>query len=57
MDTPIFTSRRSPRSSAPGFFETHAVVEVIRSLFFSSVMWVLLAGGVYTVYFMIAGAH
>lgn len=57
MPIPIFPIRRSPRSATAGFFETHAVVDVIRSLALSSVMWLLLAGSVYTIYSVIVGTH
>ena len=33
----------SDRTSSTGFFETHPVGEVVRSLFFSSILWMLLA--------------
>jgi|HubBroStandDraft_6_1064221.scaffolds.fasta_scaffold3390095_2 hypothetical protein len=52
-----FTDRGSRRSSPPGFFETHAVGDVVRSLFVSSILWAVLAVGVYEVYSMIVGTH
>jgi hypothetical protein len=62
MQIPMFSFQSRFKSSshsnaAPGFFQTHAVGEVIRSLFLSSIMWVLLAGTVYTVYTIFAPAH
>jgi hypothetical protein len=51
-----FTDRGARRSSSPAFFETHAVVDVVRSLFVSSILWVVLAVGVYEVYSMVV-AH
>jgi hypothetical protein len=52
-----FTDRGTHRSSKPGFFETHAVGPVVRSLFLSSLLWAALAVGVYMVYSMVLGAH
>jgi hypothetical protein len=52
-----FTARGVNRSSAPGFFDTHAVVDVVRSLFLSSILWAILAVTVYEVYSMIVGTH
>lgn len=40
-----------------GFFDTHPVGDLVRSLLVSSVLWGLLAFAVYTVYTMIVGAH
>jgi hypothetical protein len=45
--------RGSHQSSAPGFFETHAVGDVVRSLFLSSLLWAVLIFAVYEVYSMI----
>ena len=39
------------------FIEKHRVGEIVRGLFFSSVLWGLLAAGVYTVYAMVLGTH
>jgi hypothetical protein len=47
-------SRFRPGSVAPGFFRSHGVAEILRSLAISSVMWIMLAGAVYTVYSMIS---
>ena len=48
-----FTGRSSHRSSTPSLFDTHAVVDVVRSLFLSSILWAILAVTVYEVYSMI----
>jgi hypothetical protein len=52
-----FTDRGSRPSSPPGFFETHAVGDVVRSLFLSSILWAFLIFAVYEVYSMIVGTH
>jgi hypothetical protein len=52
-----FTSRSSDRTSLSGFFSTHPVVEVVRSLFFSSILWMLLAIALYAVYTMVVGSR
>jgi hypothetical protein len=64
MQTPTFSTLQSKfknpgsdRSSTPGFFETHAVGDVVRSLFLSSLLWAALAAGVYMVYSIVLGAH
>jgi hypothetical protein len=64
MQTPTFPALQSKfknlgshRSSTPGFFETHAVGDVVRSLFLSSLLWAALAAGVYMVYSLVLGAH
>jgi hypothetical protein len=38
------------------FFDTHPLGEIVRGVVFSSVLWGLLAVGVYTVYAMVLGA-
>ena len=51
------------RESLPGqwnnkqesFFDAHPLGEIVRGLVFSSVLWGLLAVGVYTVYAMVLG--
>jgi hypothetical protein len=48
-----FTNQNSHRS----FFTTHPIIEVVRSLFFSSILWMLLAIALYAVYTMVAGSH
>jgi hypothetical protein len=40
-----------------GFFDAHPLGEIIRGVVFSSVLWGLLAVGVYTVYAMVLGTH
>jgi hypothetical protein len=65
MQTPAFpsfqsryksiTSRGSNQTPSNGFFQTHAVSEIVRSLFFSSILWMLLAMILYGVYTMVAG--
>jgi hypothetical protein len=66
MQSPALTSLQSrdasfnqntDRSSLSGFFATHPVVEVVRSLFFSSILWMLLAIALYAVYTMVVGSH
>jgi hypothetical protein len=52
-----FTNRGSDRASSTGFFEAHPVGEVVRSLFFSSILWMLLAIALYAVYSMVAGSR
>lgn len=52
-----FTQRSTDRTSLSGFFATHPVVEVVRSLFFSSILWMLLAIALYAVYTMVVGSH
>jgi|1185.fasta_scaffold822392_1 hypothetical protein len=39
------------------FFGAHPIGEIIRGLVFSSVLWGLLAAGVYTVYAMVLGTR
>lgn len=50
------TGQTQPGSSSE-FFHAHPVGEIVRGLFLSSVLWVLLAVGVYSVYTMILGSH
>jgi hypothetical protein len=52
-----FTNPGSDQSSSNSFFGTHPVGEVIRSLFFSSILWMLLAIVLYAVYSMVVGSH
>jgi hypothetical protein len=63
MQSPAFASLQSryksfneQRSSASPtrFFENHPVGDVLRSLFFSSILWMLLAIVLYGVYTMVA---
>jgi hypothetical protein len=51
-----FTNQESSRTSSNGFFVTHPVGEVVRSLFFSSILWMLLAIILYAVYSMVVGS-
>jgi hypothetical protein len=51
-----FTNRGSNQTSSNGFFQTHPVGEVVRSLFFSSILWMLLAITLYAVYSMVVGS-
>ena len=66
MQTPAFpslqsrfknlTNSESGRISSTGFFHTHPVGEVVRSLFFSSILWMVLAITLYGVYSMVVGS-
>jgi hypothetical protein len=49
------TSVASDRNRPTGFFQAHPIGEVIRSLFFSSILWMLLAVALYGVYSMVVG--
>jgi hypothetical protein len=40
-----------------GFFHTHPIGDVVRSLFFSSILWMLLAIILYAVYSMVLGSR
>jgi hypothetical protein len=51
-----FTNRGSDRASSTGFFHNHPIGEVVRSLFFSSILWMLLAITLYGVYSMVVGS-
>jgi hypothetical protein len=42
-----FTNPGSDRTSSTSFFESHPVGEVVRSLFLSSILWMLLAVALY----------
>jgi len=63
MQTPAFpflqsrykniANRMSSNTSATGFFDVHPIGEILRSLFLSSILWVLIAAGVYMLYSMI----
>ena len=50
-----FTNNGSERNQTPGFFQSHPIGEVVRSLFFSSILWMLLAMILYGVYTMVVG--
>jgi hypothetical protein len=66
MQTPTFPSLQSRfrslshsgsnRARTTGFFHKHPVGEVVRSLFFSSILWMLLAITLYGVYSMVVGS-
>jgi hypothetical protein len=51
-----FTNRGLNSTSSNGFFHNHPVGEVVRSLFFSSILWMLLAITLYAVYSMVVGS-
>ena len=65
MQTSIsgFRSRNTENSSdlcdpkRERFFDAHPLGEIVRGLVFSSVLWGLLAVGVYTVYAMVLGVR
>jgi hypothetical protein len=67
MQTPAFPSLQSTnksfsnpgsdRPSSNGFFESHPIGEVVRSLFLSSILWMLLAIVLYAVYSMVVGSR
>ncbi len=50
-----FTNRRSNEASTNGFFQNHPVGEIVRSLFFSSLLWMMLAVALYGVYSIVVG--
>ena len=51
-------SQSSPwKRREASYFDTHPIGEIVRGLVFSSVLWGLLAVGVYTVYAMVLGTH
>lgn len=39
------------------YFDLHPVTEIVRGVIYTSVLWGLLAVGVYTVYALVLGAH
>ena len=51
------TNRTVRPNNAIGFLENHHVIDIARSLFLSSLMWMAVAVIVYTVYSMVAGAR
>jgi hypothetical protein len=51
------TNRTARQANADGFLETHHVIDIARSLFLSSLLWMALAIIVYTVYSMVAGVR
>jgi hypothetical protein len=42
-------------SKKPSYFDTHPVTDIVRGLVYTTVLWGLLAVGVYTVYAMMVG--
>jgi hypothetical protein len=66
MQTPVFlsspsrfksfTGRKFHLAFATSVFDSR-IVEVVRNLLLSSLLWALLAAAVYTVYAMIVGTH
>jgi hypothetical protein len=52
-----FTNSSSERNQTPGFFQSHPIGEVVRSLFFSSILWMVLAMVLYGVYSMVVGTR
>jgi len=52
-----FINPGSDRASSTSFFGAHPVGEVVRSLFFSSILWMLLAIVLYAVYSMVVGSR
>lgn len=45
-----------PQRSGAGFFLTHPIVPVLRGLFFTSLLWIVLAFTLYGVYTLIASS-
>ena len=50
-----FTSRRWNQTSSDGFFQNHPISGVMRSLFVSSLLWMVLAIALYGVYSVVVG--
>jgi hypothetical protein len=50
-------NRETHSGKRQSFFEAHPLGEIVRGLVFSSVLWGLLAVGVYTVYAMVLGTR
>jgi hypothetical protein len=63
MQTPALTSLQSRdqsftnQSANRGFFHAHPIGEVVRSLFFSSILWMVLAIALYGVYSIVLGSR
>ena len=65
MQTSTFGLRNRTTENSPdpwnvkrqSFFDAHRLGEIVRGLVFSSVLWGLLAVGVYTVYAMVLGVR
>ena len=51
------TSNASEHNRTGGLFHFQAIAEVVRSLFFSSILWMVLAVALYGVYSMVAGSR
>ena len=49
------SAAQSQRSSAADFLLTHPILPILRSVFFSSLLWVFLALALYGVYTLVAG--
>lgn len=54
-DRPTAPAPQMHHNGAASFFEAHPIGEIIRGLFLSSLLWVLLAIAVYMVYSMVLG--
>ncbi len=52
-----FITTGSNQTSSSGYFKAHPIGEVVRSLFFSSILWMVLAMILYGVYSMVLGSH
>jgi hypothetical protein len=52
-----FTHRGSHETAASRYLQTHAVGGIVRGLFMSSLLWMLIAFTVYTVYTMVLGTR
>ena len=51
------SSQPSRQQAGANFFDLHPVIDIVRSVFLSSLLWIFLAFTVYTVYNMIAGSR
>jgi hypothetical protein len=52
-----FNEQESDQTSSNGFFDISSIAEVVRSLFFSSILWMVLAVILYGVYTMVLGSR
>ncbi len=50
-----FNNSGPGHTTPTGYFHTHPIGEIVRSLFFSSILWMLLAIMLYGVYSLVAG--
>ena len=61
MPTPTFPAIPSKdftdSSNRMGSFDIRSVFEVVRNLFFSSILWLLLAIALYAVYSLVVGSR